>query len=49
MTRKKITLICAISGSIATITGAATGITLANQGKIHTHTEDTDKTSNFEK
>jgi hypothetical protein len=49
MTRKKITFICAVSGSVATITGAVTGITLANQGKVHVRSEDSDKTNNFEK
>jgi hypothetical protein len=50
MTRKKIGLICALSGSFATVGGAVTGITLVSQGKAHMRTTDDDnKPNNFEK
>jgi hypothetical protein len=50
MTRKKIGLICAISGSFATVGGAVTGITLVNQGKAQIRSnDDNDKPGNFEK
>jgi hypothetical protein len=51
MTRKKMTIVCALSGAIATITGAVTGVTLIEQGKAHTriYDDDDDKSTNFEK